>query len=91
MSDITIEQNVSPMKLDTLAVDSWPIWSKEVSKFDWHYDQNEVCYILEGEAIVTTSNGESVTIGEGDLVNFSKGLSCQWEITSPIRKHYNLK
>ncbi|MFV2056848.1 MAG: cupin domain-containing protein [Thiohalomonadales bacterium] len=99
MSGITIEKNVTPIKLDTLAIDRWPIWSKEVSTFDWLYEQNETCYILEGEAIITirheandkSGSRESVTITEGDLVSFSQGLSCQWRITSPIKKHYNLK
>jgi len=29
-----------------------------------------------------------VRIGTGDLVTFPKGLSCQWEVRSPVRKHY---
>lgn len=91
MPDITIERNVSPIKLETLAVELWPIWSKEESTFDWHYEQNETCYILEGEATITPENGATVSVSEGDLVNFSKGLSCQWNITSAISKHYMLK
>jgi len=91
MSDITIEHNVTPVKLDTLAVDSWPIWSKEISAFDWHYDQAETCYILEGFAIITPPHGEAVEIGEGDLVTFAKGLSCHWDIREPIKKHYMFK
>lgn len=91
MSDITVEHNVAPMKLDTLAVDRWPIWEKEISQFDWHYDQNEMCYILEGEATITLADGNPITITEGDLVSFQKGLSCRWDITSAIKKHYNLK
>jgi len=31
---------------------SWPIWEKEVSRFDWHYDSIEECYLLEGKVIV---------------------------------------
>ena len=91
MNDISIEHNVSPIKLDTLAVDRWPIWSKEVSTFDWSYDQAETCYILEGEAIVTPNDGDPVTITEGDLVTFPKGMSCKWQIKADIRKHYMFK
>lgn len=91
MSKITIEHNVSPMKLDTLAVDSWPIWSKEISCFDWQYDQAETCYILEGHAIVTPEQGDPVDISEGDLVTFEKGLNCQWDIKQDIKKHYIFK
>ena len=30
-------------------VSSWGIWEKEVSRFDWHYDSIEECYLLEGK------------------------------------------
>ena len=92
MSEITVEHKISLAKLDTLGVDVWPVWTKEVSTFDWTYDQIEVCYILEGEAVVTPKEGgKAVTIQEGDYVHFPKGLSCTWEVKSPITKHYNFK
>lgn len=91
MNEITIEHNVSPAKLDAMNVEAWPIWSKEISTFDWSYDQTEVCYVLEGEVIVTPTDGEAVTITEGDLVTFPAGMSCIWEVKSPIRKHYTFK
>ena len=91
MPQITIEHNVSPAKLDAMSIDSWPVWSKEVSTFDWTYDATETCYILEGEAIVTPTNGEPVTIQRGDLVQFPAGMSCVWQITEDIEKHYLFK
>lgn len=91
MNLITVEHNPSPAKLEVMGVDDWPIWTKEVSTFDWTYDKTEVCYILEGSATVTPQGGEPVIIGESDLVNFAKGLSCTWEIHEPIKKHYDFK
>ena len=88
MDSIKIEKP-SKEKLEQLGVFTWPIWSKEVSKFDWHYDQKETCYLLEGEVKVTAKEGTAVKFGAGDLVIFPKGLSCVWEIKSPVRKHYN--
>jgi len=72
-------------------VSSWPIWEKEVSRFDWHYDSMEACYLLEGEVVVETEDGESVEFGKGDFVTFPKGLSCVWDIKQPVEKHYNFK
>jgi uncharacterized cupin superfamily protein len=60
---------------------------KEKSSFDWHYDDQETCYFLEGKVEVETDQG-NVQIGKGDLVTFPKGLSCKWHIKSPVRKHY---
>jgi len=68
----------------------WPIWEKEVSRFDWHYDSDETCYLLEGQVEVSTPDGRSVQFGAGDLVHFPAGLSCTWDISVPVRKHYTL-
>lgn len=80
-------ENPTQEQLSRLNVTSWPIWTKEVSVFDWHYDQEEVCYLLEGEVTVTTDQG-ATTFKKGDLVTFSKGLSCNWQIHKAVRKHY---
>jgi hypothetical protein len=47
----------------------YPIWSKEVSVFDWEHAATETCYVLEGEVKVTTPNGEEVEFRgrSGDL------------------------
>ena len=74
-------------KLEELAVKTWPIWEKEPSSFDWHYDDREICYFLEGEVEVEFGR-EKVRIQKGDLVTFPQGLSCKWHIRKKVRKHY---
>ena len=69
-------------------VDQWPIWEKEVSRFDWHYDSIEECYLLEGDVVVETADGERVQFGAGDFVTFPKDLDCVWDIKRAVRKHY---
>jgi hypothetical protein len=85
---IQVEHNPSPMRLAMLKVETWPIWSKEVSVFPWSYDSTETCYLLAGEAIVTPDGGEPVQIGQGDLVTFPIGMACTWDIRRPVKKHY---
>ena len=77
----------SQAQLKELGVTGWPIWTKEVSTFDWQYEDQEICYFLEGEVTVKTDQG-SVQLRPGDLVTFAKGLSCTWQVTKPVRKHY---
>lgn len=88
MSKITVEHSPSEARLKELGVNSWPTWSKEVSKFPWSYSEQEVAYVLEGEVVVTPNGGEPVSFGAGDLVTFPSGMSCTWEVRKPLRKHY---
>ncbi len=77
-----------PTQEQIAATSSWGTWSKEVSEFSWEYGEKETCYILEGEAEVTADNGEKITFGKGDLVEFEAGLKCTWKITKDIKKKY---
>jgi len=88
MNEITVEHNPAPAKLEVMGVYNWPIWTKESSKFQWTYDQNETCYLLAGKVIVTPDGGQPVEFGENDLVKFPKGMSCTWEILEDVEKHY---
>lgn len=74
--------------LNELGVFKWGISKKEVSKFPWTYDSQETCYLLESDVLVTPDDGQPVQMGEGDLVTLPAGMSCTWEITSKVKKHY---
>jgi len=87
MSRIKIEKK-SEAELKEMGVFSWPIWQKEISNFDWHYDSQEKCYILEGEVSVE-AEGETVSFQGGDFVTFPSGMDCVWDIKKDVRKHYN--
>ncbi len=88
MKEIKVEQP-DQEKLEKLGVKTWPIWEKEVSEFDWYYDQKEVCYLLTGQVTVETKN-EKVSFGQGDLVTFPEGLECIWKIKKDVKKHYKM-
>ena len=76
-----------PTDADKKEAGRWPIWTKEVSTFPWHYDDQETCLILEGQVSIKAGK-EEVTFGAGDWVVFPKGLDCTWNIKKPVRKHY---
>ena len=81
-------RKVSETELEDLGVKEWPIWEKGESSFDWHYDDKETCYFLEGEVEVEHSDGKKAKIVKGDLAVFPKGLGCKWNIKKKVRKHY---
>ena len=86
--EIKVEK-VEKDQLEEMGVFSWPIWTKEVSEFDWFYDTGETFYVLEGEVRVEPEDGEAVEFGPGDLVRMPSGMGCVWKVKKPIRKHYN--
>lgn len=74
-------------KLNELNVSSWGIWGCDPSTFDWHYDDEETCYLLEGKVKVKTAD-QAVEFGKGDMVTFPKGLDCTWTVVEKVKKHY---
>lgn len=87
MKDIIVT-SLSEEGIETKGIGDWPIWEKEVSRFDWVYDSDEECLVLEGEVDVVTADG-TVSIRPGDFVTFKKGLRCVWDVKKPVKKHYN--
>jgi len=53
MASIRVTHNPDPKILKSRGVFNWPIWTKEISEFPWHYSEQETCYLLEGDVIVT--------------------------------------
>ena len=91
MTQIIVEKDPAQERLDTLGVTKWETWEKEVSVFPWTFPEQEIAYILEGECVITPTDGEPVTFGRGDLVTFPAGLTCSWEVKQALHKHYLLE
>ena len=86
---INIEITKLPeQKIIDREIRSWPIWTCDISEFDWEYSEQESCLLLEGEVEVE-SDHETVKFSVGDFVVFPKGLKCRWKVTKPVRKHYS--
>ena len=79
-----------PTEQEIVEMKKLPTWGCEVSEFDWYYDSEETCLLIEGEVTVSYG-GESVSFGVGDLVTFPEGLSCVWKVSKPVKKHYFFK
>lgn len=81
-------QKLTPEEFDAKGVSTWPVWIKDISRFDWTYSGDEECYIIEGDFFVETDKG-TVHIKPGDFVTFKAGLECIWDIKAPVKKYYN--
>ena len=79
-----------PTDAERVDMQSKPTWACGVSEFDWYYDSEETCLLIEGEVTVSHDGG-SASISAGDLAVFPQGLSCVWKVTKPVKKHYVFK
>lgn len=82
-----IQEQLTDNQIEELGIRQWPIWEKEISRFSYVYEEEELCYFLEGIVVIETEQG-ATTIKKGDFITFPKGLSCIWDIKEPVRKHY---
>jgi len=87
MNKVIIEK-LTKEQLEQKGVFSWPVWEKEISRFDWYYDGDEECYIIEGDVVIETPYG-NFNLKPGDFVTFKTGLKCVWDIKKPVKKYYN--
>ena len=85
--NITVKKATETEKAEMKAK---PVWECGVSEFDWHYDSEETCLLIEGEVTVSYEGG-NVSFAAGDYVVFPKGLSCVWKVSKPVKKHYVFK
>ncbi|KAG5590349.1 hypothetical protein H5410_040863 [Solanum commersonii] len=67
-------------------------WGCPPSKFPWTYSAKETCYLLKGKVkVYPDGSNQAVEIGAGDLVEFPKGMSCTWDVSEEVDKHYKFE
>ena len=50
---ILVTSHCPESTVEELGIKNWPIWTCDVSSFDWAYEVKETCLLLEGEVTVT--------------------------------------
>lgn len=51
-------------------------------------DLVEFCHVLEGDAIIKTSDGNSYAVTAGDAFVMEAGLETEWTVETYIKKHF---
>ncbi|XWS76167.1 hypothetical protein CRYUN_Cryun01aG0153200 [Craigia yunnanensis] len=90
---IVVERNPSDSKLSELNIKCWPKWGCSPGKYQLKFDAEETCYLLKGKvkAYPKGSSSDFVEFGAGDLVIIPKGLSCTWDVSVAVDKHYKFE
>ncbi|MBA0816741.1 hypothetical protein Gohar_001370 [Gossypium harknessii] len=86
---ITVESNPSDSRLSELGIQSWPKWGCPPGKYMLKFEAEETCYLVKGKVkVYPKGSSEYVEFGAGDLVTIPQGLSCTWDVSVSIDKHY---
>jgi uncharacterized cupin superfamily protein len=64
------------------------IWHSEIGKWKISYTEEEYCQILEGTSVITDSDGQAVTVSQGESLIVPSGFVGTWEVVKPTRKIY---
>ena len=82
-------ESLSMKDAEARGITAWPTWERGVSRFHWHYETTEECYVISGRARIETEDG-NIEIEQHDFVSLPAGLDCVWDIQEPISKYYRL-
>ena|GEM_PF-4918015 len=59
-----------PNEAEKAEMSTKPVWECGVSEFDWHYDSEETCLLIEGDVTVSYGGGFN-TPPLGELVDLN--------------------
>ena len=62
------------------------LWECTAGKFEWHYDIDEMAYIIEGSVIVGDERTPPRRLGPGDVIFFPRDSVAKWHVESYVRK-----
>ena len=64
------------------------VWVSEPGKWRISYTEEEYCRILEGESVITGSDGVAHTVRAGDEFIVPRGFTGTWEVVTATRKTF---
>lgn len=64
------------------------IWRSEPGKWKVTYTEEEFCYLLEGTSILTSTDGQALTVKAGDSFVIPRGFMGTWEVIDRTTKRF---
>ncbi|WP_346838590.1 cupin domain-containing protein [Microbulbifer sp. SAOS-129_SWC] len=64
------------------------VWSSDAGKWTLSYSEDEFCYIIDGEAIITDADGHRERVTTGDAFCIPAGFEGSWETLGSVKKFY---
>jgi uncharacterized cupin superfamily protein len=64
------------------------VWGSTSGCWRINYTEDEFCYLIEGEAVITDADGCAETVRAGDAFVIPAGFAGTWETRGGVRKFY---
>jgi uncharacterized cupin superfamily protein len=64
------------------------LWRSEVGKWSIRYTEDEYCHIVEGCSIITSADGQALSVRAGDEFVIPRGFVGTWEVVEPTLKRF---
>jgi uncharacterized cupin superfamily protein len=64
------------------------IWRSEPGKWRVTYTEEEFCQLLEGTSIITSTDGQALTVKAGDSFVIPRGFIGTWEVVDRTTKRF---
>jgi uncharacterized cupin superfamily protein len=66
-------------------------WECSPGQFEWNFEWDEFARVIEGEVTVREENGDTYTLGPGDVVHFPLGLKTHWDVKKTMKKVFFIR
>lgn len=64
------------------------IWRSEPGKWQVAYTEEEYCQMVEGVSIITSADGQTLTVRAGDSFVIPRGFVGTWEVIERTTKRF---
>lgn len=64
------------------------IWDSQAGEWKIAYSEDEFCFILDGESVISDEQGNQMTVVKGDQFVIPAGFSGTWKVPAYCKKIY---
>lgn len=66
-------------------------WECSPGQFKWCFGWDEFARVIEGDVSIREENGDTYTLGPGDVVHFPLGLETHWDVRKTVKKVFFIR
>jgi uncharacterized cupin superfamily protein len=64
------------------------LWRCEPMTFEYEFPGNEMFQVLQGKLLIELAAGDKISVQQGDILSFDKGVKSTWTIQSSFKKFF---